>query len=243
MTRALFLLLFLFAPLAWAQTADELLADGTKAYEAGRYDEAVAAFGKAYTLDPNPKTLFAWAQAERKGGNCPAAVKLFKRYLETNPPERSAQVAKGIVAECALAEPEPKPAPDPVTADPDTKPTPAPVVRDTGTRPPWYTDVVGDVLLGVGVAGLAVGGTFFFLSTKSQSDADDATTYGDYEDAIEKAKSQRTIGIIGLAGGGAFVIGAVIKYATRGKRSPEGPAVSGWLDGQGGGGLTLFGRF
>jgi hypothetical protein len=238
MTRALLILLILFlGSVAHAQTAEDLLADGTKAYEGGDYAAAVTAFGKAYTLDPQPKTLFAWAQAERKGGNCPAAVKLFKRYLETNPPERSAAVAKGIVAECALAEPEPtRPEPEPEPVDP--KPL-SPPPRDS-SRGAWYTDVVGDVLLGVGVAGLAVGTTFFVLSTSSQSAADDAATYGEYADKIDQAKSQRTIAIIGLAGGGAFVIGAIVKYVTRGKK--EAPAVTAWTDGRGGG-LSVFGRF
>jgi tetratricopeptide (TPR) repeat protein len=234
MRAALIVLVLLFAATARAQSADDLVADGVAAYEAGNYAEAVSAFGKAYTLDPQPKTLFAWAQAERKNGNCPAAVKLFKRYLDTNPPERSAKTAKGIVAECALAEPTTPPPADPPPEPEPEPPKPPPKQADRApSGSPWYTDVVGDVLLGVGVAGLAVGGTFFFLSTSSQSAADEATTYGEYADKIDQAKTQRTIAIIALAGGGAFVIGAIVKYATRGKGKE--PGVSVWTDGRAGG--------
>ena len=75
--------------LAWAappkSAATEHLIRGSRLYEEGRYDEAVAELKAGYAIDARPDFLYALGQAERKRGDCKAAIGWYQRYVDSGP--------------------------------------------------------------------------------------------------------------------------------------------------------------
>ncbi|MCW5833795.1 MAG: tetratricopeptide repeat protein, partial [Labilithrix sp.] len=103
------------------------------AISAGKYDDGISELEKAYEILPHPNVLYNIARAHAEAGNLEKAVENFKKYLETNPPDRDETLAilKGLEAkirEREKAQPEPprpapeKPAPDKPSGTPTTPP-------------------------------------------------------------------------------------------------------------------------
>lgn len=80
-------LIFAGTSLVFAQTSDlkatakQYVADGLKAQSAGRYDEAISLYNKAYELVPHPELLFNLGQAHRMKGETAIALDYYKKYL------------------------------------------------------------------------------------------------------------------------------------------------------------------
>jgi hypothetical protein len=77
----------------------------------------------------------------------------------------------------------------------------------------------GLIVGGVGLAGVAVGGIFLALAGSTNSKINAADGRGECfnngcADQITKRDNQSTIGIAGLAGGGAFLVGGAVLYLT-----------------------------
>jgi hypothetical protein len=212
---------------------------GIAHYAAKEYDAAAAELAQAYFIDPKREIVFAWAQAKRLAGDCASAVPLYRKYLASDPPKKTAEKAQdhlraceAVVAPGAETDPTaPEPAAQPVVAPepvveaaalPLPPPPPAVVYRDK----PFYTDVLGGVLVGAGAAGLGVGATFWVMSNQQRDAADAAETYAEYERAVDKGKQQRTIGIVGLAAGGTLLVAGVLRYAIHGGGKERVPDVA-----------------
>jgi tetratricopeptide (TPR) repeat protein len=211
---------------------------GIAHYAAKEFDAASEELAKAYFIDPRREIVFAWAQARRLAGDCASAIPLYRKYLDSNPPESTAEKVRQHLAGCeAIVGPggegpdptQPQPvAPPVVEPTPDPEPAPLPpapppvVVR----KRPFYTDVLGGVLVGAGAVGLGVGATFWVMSGKRGDEAASAATYADYERAVHDGEQQRTIGIVGLAAGGALVVGGVLRYALHGGGTERVPDVA-----------------
>jgi hypothetical protein len=74
----------------------------------------------------------------------------------------------------------------------------------------------------------------------SLDDADNAVTLPEYQDAVDDAKTKRTISVV-LAGGSAVLIGAgLVRFALRGHSETRGVAVAPTRDG---GFITWTGGF
>ncbi|HEX6838336.1 MAG TPA: tetratricopeptide repeat protein, partial [Polyangia bacterium] len=121
-------------PTARAATeARRHLQRGNTLYQQGRYDEAVAELQAGYALDPRPDFLYAIGQAERKRGDCNAAIRYYQQYVNTGQsPQRTVAVLMQIdrcKEELAAAPATPSKAPAPSTeapapAEPATPPPP-----------------------------------------------------------------------------------------------------------------------
>src|SRR5205814_1503712 len=55
---------------------------GVTEYNLGHFQNAIAEFDKAYSLDPSPILLYDIAQSHRKLGNDREALFFFRRYLD-----------------------------------------------------------------------------------------------------------------------------------------------------------------
>jgi tetratricopeptide (TPR) repeat protein len=132
---------------------------GTKAYELGLYDEAIAEYTAAYKAKDYPALLFNLGQAHRMAGHPAEAARLFRMYLIKNP---DAQDRAEIEARIRELE---KPAPSRPVATPSAA-TPS-ILITTNASPPrhtplykrWWlwTAVGGAIALGVGLGvGLAL---------------------------------------------------------------------------------------
>ena len=89
-----------FADAKATRRAKEHIAKGTKAYQAGRYEDARKEFATAYSLDPQPSLLFALGDVNVKLGRCEAAITFLEKYLETKPEESQTIAANDALAAC-----------------------------------------------------------------------------------------------------------------------------------------------
>jgi len=73
---------------------------GVAAYGKSDYVTASLAFGKSYALEADVETLFAWAQSERKQGDCAKASELYAKLLDSKLPAENKSVVQGQLDEC-----------------------------------------------------------------------------------------------------------------------------------------------
>lgn len=154
-------------------------ARGNQLYQEGRYDEAVTELLAGYGVDPKPDFLYAIGQAERKRGDCKAAIRYYQQYVDTGQsPQRTVAVLVQIdrcKQELAAATPSQKPpaatgepvaptttAPTPpVVATPEppaAAPAPVePAPRSASSDRPVYKRWWLWTIVGVAAAGAAVG--------------------------------------------------------------------------------------
>lgn len=228
---------------------------GNAAFSKGDFDTAVEEYRKGYAKQDDPAFLYTWAQAERKRGRCAAAVKLYKRYMATNPPELSAEAARDGIVSCAeaLAADDPLPPVDDTTApaDPETQPPTEPAVDETPAdttpekapreRKPraWNRDPGSITLMVVG--GLAIAGGVGLLAG-SWSWVNNAPNYGAYDERIGKLRGLQIGGGVLLGVGVGAFAGGLARMLVLRKRERSNTAVAASFD-RHGGGLVLTGRF
>ena len=133
------------------EEAKEQYERGVVAYNLERFDDAIAAFTRAYELDPAPTLPYNIAQARWKKGENERALFYYRRYLEADPTtENRARVEARIhELEGAGARPTPLAAPAPKIAV--VRPPPvyvqasaaAPAPPPALYRRPWFWGVVG----------------------------------------------------------------------------------------------------
>jgi tetratricopeptide (TPR) repeat protein len=199
------------------------LARAGEAHKAGRYDEARKELEIAYTLDPQPALLYAIGQVHVMQGQCPQAITFYERFIASNPaPEQAAKASEAIETCKKLQAPVEKPI-EPTVDKPVDKPVEAPVVIEkpitivTTTRP-WYTDVVGDVLVGAGLAAGIAGVIFYRGALADRDDADRVTSYDRYDDLLESAGDKQRLSVVFSIAGSALVTAGIISYVVRDRR-------------------------
>ncbi len=225
-------------------------------YEAGRYAEAAEKFKLAHEAEGKPLYLFTWAQAEVGRDDCRTAVGLFRRYLDTNPPEQNKKAAEARMATCSerlaalprargedagpgdAAHDASATAPEaaapfiPAPAYVPTAPASAPPMLppDRVEADPWYTDPVGMVLLGTGLVATGVGTGFLVASYSKESDLKDGAfdNYDEHQSKLDSAGRQRLVGGIASAAGVTLMAVGVVRLLTR-DTSPQRPRSGFWI--------------
>lgn len=213
-TAVIVLVHLLSTQLAHAQAPSEAYDRGMRCYNTQDYACAIPAFKSAYQETPKPELLYALAQAYRLSGDCDAARLAYQAFLRSDPPPTERRLAENNLKKC----PEPPPAVSvsPAATPSTTPPSPPPLPPDTdhSTKHAFYTDPFGTGLVALGTAGLAVGVGFWVAAANQASDADKATTYGEFESSRGNAEKLRTISIVSASVGLALVIGGVVRWAT-----------------------------
>jgi hypothetical protein len=120
--------------------------EGVTHYNLGRFDRAIAAFERAYELDPHPTLLFNLGKAHLKrgaDGDEDRALFLFKRFVQMAPrhPERPGveqriQELEQRQAAAPPGPPPPPPPPPPPTAPPPPSPPPPSTTPPERSAPP-----------------------------------------------------------------------------------------------------------
>jgi tetratricopeptide (TPR) repeat protein len=217
--RALLTLAFLGA-LAATAGADPSADDHEKAaaafFKVGNFEGALAEFRAAYELDPKPDYLYAMATIEEQRGACAAAIDLYQQFLDTRPPAEDVEVVEAAIATCKakLGEPEPEPVvpePRPPEPTPEPRPLPPPTRR---VQRPFYSDVLGDALVGAGGVGIGVGVVFYVLARGDARDAADPGPRETYDQLWQRAQDRQRIAAIATGAGAALVIGGVVRWIT-----------------------------
>ncbi|MBN2573726.1 MAG: hypothetical protein JXP73_04110 [Deltaproteobacteria bacterium] len=84
--------------------------EGLRAFNLGKWDEAIAAFENSYKLSGDPALLFNVAQAQRQAGHGKEAVIAYKAYLRENPDTPHRELVEAKIRELEAAAVEAKPA-------------------------------------------------------------------------------------------------------------------------------------
>jgi len=225
--RAIFALaiaVWWIAPAAHAAPVDHYQV-GKRLFEQKRYAQALEEFRRALSLTPRPEVLYSMAQTQRLLGDCPSALDTYRAFLAARPGEPLAEYARANIERCER----------------DVR-----AARDVGVRhvdspAPWYRDIVGDLLVG---GGLAAGATGVVVWRSGRSAANHLAAAPDYQTflarraAASSALTEQRVGVAAMVAGGAAVIAGVVHYVyrTRSSRqesslgvalSPAGPMLVG----------------
>ena len=90
------------AGMAYASELDsarEHFAKGTRAYDLGLYDEAIAEYMAAYKIKDDPALLFNIGQAHRLAGHAAEALRFYKTYLSKVPAAQNRSEVEAKMAE------------------------------------------------------------------------------------------------------------------------------------------------
>jgi hypothetical protein len=121
---------------AQKQEMKQLYERATRAYDVGKYNEAIEEYQKAYEIGGDPPMLYNIAQAYRLNDQPTEALRFYRRYLQRAPNARNREDVERKIGElekivedrrkaAAAATPPPTPPPPIVTA-PATPPPPPP---------------------------------------------------------------------------------------------------------------------
>ncbi|HET6281040.1 MAG TPA: hypothetical protein VFH73_08740, partial [Polyangia bacterium] len=210
-------------PPAMTDEARAFYERGLRHYADKNYAAAIGEFHAGYAVEPRREFLFAEAQAKRLSGDCPGAVGLYQKFLETQPSAAQVNATQMGLARCAqqmAATPAPsaatpREAPPPVaTAPPSTPPSTAlpagPPAPPSPRAQPWFRDAPGTALLGAGVLSLGVGGGFLAASFAARGSA---SSYDDYHRQWQTVEGRWKVAMVGLVAGGLLTGAAIARYA------------------------------
>jgi tetratricopeptide (TPR) repeat protein len=159
-----------------ARSAEQLFVEGRAHYQRGDYPQAIDSFSRAYALFPAPLLLFNLAQAQRLTGDCPAALRHYRRFVELTPAATEGPTAqhhiRTLEATCGPTVPLPaaplgaaaNPSPDKSSrpaldiarpAPAETRSAAAGVAEPSSTRVKWARFAALTVGLAAGASALA----------------------------------------------------------------------------------------
>lgn len=256
MRKVLVIAVFLAVPLALtgglarasdADVAREHFVKGTRAYDLGLYDEAVAEYMAAYKLKDDPVFLFNIGQAHRRAGHPAEALRFYKTYLSKLPAADNRADVEAKIADLTKQLEQPprsaeQPAPSPTTeavppasalpAEPPTQtarppdlatPEPALVVANPG-RGQRIAGVVtgagGLLLLGAGVA-------FAVLARQAGNDLSDLDkNKGVFDPSTQDAGKRDQVLAAVLVGSGAAALATGTVLYLLGTRTRAAPSLA-----------------
>lgn len=209
------------------EAARQHFQQGSKDFDLGLYDRAIAEYMAAYDAKPDPALLYNIGQAHKLAGHPEQAVRFYRTFLSRVPDAPNADEVRAKIAELQKAIDQQQKAqsmpPDlvqplgsvpppsaPAEATPATAPL-GPAARD-GQRGRSET-IAGIAVAAVGVAALGAG---IGLAVKAKQDSDQLTSldrqHGVYDPS--KDSSGRAFGVAGPAliavGAAAVVVGGVL---------------------------------
>jgi hypothetical protein len=184
---------------AMAPAAKALYDEAMARYAARDYRAAIRALQAAYALDPRREFLFAQAQATRLAGDCPAALVLYQRFLDTQPAAPQIEATRIAVARCEASA-------TPPAAPP--RPAAPPVVVAPLPPPRWYADRKGGLLVGVGLIGAGAGAALLASAHAADDDARAGASYDAVSSGHRSAERRWGWGLgVGIAGATLLAVG------------------------------------
>lgn len=224
---------------------------GNAAYERRDYKAAADEYKKGYEIEADADFLYTWAQAERMRNRCAAAVKLYQRYIATNPGEMAVEYARGGIVKCAetLAGDSPLPpdtdpdetGEDPVPEDDGTKPD-APPEPEPTPKAKWPRDPAAIALVTIGSVATVAGAVM--VGAAAVEDGKGAQTYGEFDDQQKKVRTFAIAGGVALGVGVGLLAGGIARWMVlRGRENRDTDAKVSVAFGSRSFGLSLTRRF
>jgi hypothetical protein len=220
----------------------------TRAYDLGKYQEAIDEYQKVYEIDGDPVMLYNIAQAYRLNDQPQDAIHFYRRYLQRSPDARNKDdVERKIVAQekliddrrkaaAAVAPPPPKveTPPPPKVAPPPPPPVvvqqPLPPQPPPPPPPPSTTRrVLGWSMIGVGVASGVVAviegvraknfGDQLTQMSMTAAAQNQHPVWSTQESIQSSGKTANIVAIACGIGGAAFAVAGAVVLITNGSSS------------------------
>ncbi len=174
-------------PTSDTAAASDARQEAEAAFADERYNDAAAAFERAYAIAPHPTDLFNLGRVREEQGALAAALEHYEAFAE-QPRLSLAQrdaAAERIEVLRKLVQPERAPTPAPI----------APSVQSTDAGPAKGNDgraliVTGAVLTGVGVLSAVAGGVGFGLVARRNTESLDRLSGGENPSRLTLAQSE-----------------------------------------------------
>jgi tetratricopeptide (TPR) repeat protein len=237
---------------AWAQLTPQQKQEvrqhyekATRAYDIGKYDEAIAEYQNVYEISGDSKMLYNIGQAYRLNGQPEQALRFYRRYLQRLPnavnredvekkiadqekalEEQKATAAAAAAAAAAPPPPAVTPSPAPIVlAPPPTSPPPSP---PPSTFSPGLR-IASYVCLATGGAALgfsAVAG--YMAKSKGEQLTKDSDAGKTFDPSLQsQGKLWDKLALGSVIGGGALVITGGILFFVSGSQETEHAQASG----------------
>jgi tetratricopeptide (TPR) repeat protein len=215
--------LSLAATAAPPPTARSYLDSGLRLYKEGHYEAAIRELRLGYALEPLPEILYTLGQSARKLGRCEEAIGYYRQYLQRGADAASAGAARFQIERCEqqLRDEQAAAAARAATAT-AAAPAPSPSPPPPPPRRAFYKDALGMTLGGIGLGAALAGGGLLIGSAVTMQHS--RTTLQQFDDALPRAQTMRTTGIVLTAGGGALLLAGVIRLSLVARRAHEGAA-------------------
>jgi tetratricopeptide (TPR) repeat protein len=205
--------------------SEQHLENGRSYFAKGDFAKAAAEYEAAYALTSEPAILFKLGQSRKGAGEYAKAIEAFNAYLQALPESRNRAEVESAIAECQLLLPEPvvtpatKPASQPTSLPLPLPPPPPPERPGRGLR--W----TGVVVVGLGAILVGTGAAFGVQAKNATADINAASDRGDawtsaLQARFDEGERAETLSIVGLAAGGAFVVGGVVLYVLGAHATP-----------------------
>jgi hypothetical protein len=222
----------------------------TRAYDLGKYQEAIDEYQKVYEIDGDPVMLYNIGQAYRLNDQPQESIHFYRRYLQRSPEARNRDdVERKIAAQeklieerrkaaAAVSPPPPKnePPPPPKIEQPMPPPSPPVVVAPPPPPPPAPPStarrVIGWSMVGLGVAADVVA-VIEGINAKNKGDQLTKAMNpnappgwsADYAQIQSDGKTANIVAIVsGIAGTAVAVTGAIILITNGGSSDDSGTA-------------------
>lgn len=227
--------------------------EGSRFYDQGAYEQAIASFKRSYALSAAPALLLNIAQAYRLNGDCIQAAAFYRRFLEKRPSSEHRKEVESRIKEmdaCGDAKSAPIVAPPEAPARPIETPPPPPRPREAAppretqaTPSPW--PIVAWSGVGLAVVGAGVGATSLVLALGRESDlgracAADGGCPSSERDTLDARDTFRTIAIVGAVGTFVGVALAVVGFVRSGEVTRARALPRAWIATQGWGWSGTF---
>lgn len=220
------------APADRKAEAEALSESAVEAFGEKRYDESIKQFEQAYALDSNPNYLFNIGRVYEEKGDLQQAVTHYQRFVSqpgVDLDSREAATARLKVLREALdqleSEEEKAVEEDPIDEPVDEQPIADPTDDDPRPDRKRGQRIAGYTLLGMGGAGLIVGGILGGLASSKANDADNAEFVDDTLRMRDDARRQaRAADAMFITGGVLAATGLVLVLTTLGGKKRDASA-------------------
>lgn len=215
------ILIVVLETVAFAQpSAEDLYSQGEEAFNRHDYATAIGKWQASYDLSHEPLLLFNLAHAYRLSGDCPRALKAYKRFVAADPLAQehalAVQLSQEMEDKCGAPTP---PATEQQPSPPNTSTRSAfasTTHEDRPARTGSALKISGMLLGGASVLTIATG---LYLGHNAQSIGDEVTDacrvscdWAAWKDRDAKGQRYATIGRGLVVGGAVGIAGSTVLY-------------------------------
>jgi len=240
------------------EEAARLYREGTAAFEAGNFQEALEAFTEAYNLSGEPGLVYNLAVCSQRTGNDEKAIAYYELYLEENPGAEDVEEVKALLEDLKKTEAKEEAGEAPV-AEPGELPEEA--QEETVAPAPSLEEVDLDIIdqgeedkgpfgpgILIGAGGLVLAGGILTAITayKKYGDLESSCSPDCTDKQLEPTKNAALAADILMVTGGVVVASGAIWWISSARKERRG-STAAWratpVVAREGAGLFVEGRF